>query len=276
MTPVGLRHFVAGSIRGEFTYDPAAAVPFGPRGTSEVYIGASQAWSADLVSDGSVVGNFSGDAGETIVRDGDAIPGGLPDLININMCGAPWCVNVSPFTVGNWQATNSSLVWIGEGFQGDFQPPAVIPPPGAMPPLAMFTFFNPLTGENTSILGREVQIREKAQEVDIDIKPGSDPNCLNINGHGVIPVAILGDAELDVADIDQSSLSFSGLSVRIRGNKFPQCNVDDANGDAYLDLVCHFEDDSSAWVEGGDQATLEASLLDGTPIRGTDSVCMVP
>ena len=28
-------------------------------------------------------------------------------------------------------------------------------------------------------------------DVEIDIKPGSDPNCFNNNGHGVIPVAIL-------------------------------------------------------------------------------------
>jgi hypothetical protein len=111
------------------------------------------------------------------------------------MCGGPWCVGVTRFTIGNWEATNSSLVWIGDGFQDGFAPPAILPPPGAAAPLALFTVFNAQTGQNSSILAREVLIREMAQEVGIDIKPGSDPNCFNINGHGVIPVAILGSSE---------------------------------------------------------------------------------
>lgn len=275
-TPVGVRFFVEGSMNGVFTYDPANASPLGPRGTSEAYVGPSQNWTANLVTGGITIGTFTGDVGETIVRDGDAVAGNPPDLVNVNMCGGPWCVGVTRFTAGNWEATNSSIVWIGDGFQDGFTPPPILPPPGATAPLALFTVFNAQTGENSSILAREVQIREMAQEVDIDIKPGSDPNCFNINGHGVIPVAILGSGELNVADVDQSTLSFGGLSVRIRGNKFPQCNVDDVDGDGLQDLVCHFQDDSSAWVEGGDQAALEGALFDGTRIAGTDSICLVP
>ena len=41
-------------------------------------------------------------------------------------------------------------------------------------------------------------------QVDIDIKPGSDPNCFNVNGNGVIPVAILGSANFDVTRVDDS------------------------------------------------------------------------
>ena len=46
-------------------------------------------------------------------------------------------------------------------------------------------------------------IRETAA---IDIKPGSDPNCININGHGVIPVAILGSEDFDVSLVDPDTL----------------------------------------------------------------------
>ena len=38
--------------------------------------------------------------------------------------------------------------------------------------------------------------------VQIDIKPGSDPNCFNLNGNGVIPVAILGSADFDATEVD--------------------------------------------------------------------------
>lgn len=115
--------------------------------------------------------------------------------------------------------------------------------------------------------------------VAIDIKPGSDPNCFNINGHGIIPVAILGSEELIVDDIVVSSETpkFNGLKVRVRGNKGPTCSVEDSNGDGYLDLVCHFEDDPSQWIEGVDgNAKLSGKLVDGTLIEGTDSICIVP
>ena len=36
----------------------------------------------------------------------------------------------------------------------------------------------------------------------IDVKPGSDPSCFNIDGRGVVPVAVLGSLELDVSTID--------------------------------------------------------------------------
>jgi hypothetical protein len=115
--------------------------------------------------------------------------------------------------------------------------------------------------------------------VAIDIKPGSDPNCFNINGHGVIPVAILGAEDFDVTEIDLASLSFGGLEVRMRGNKGPLCSLDYSNEDAYLDLVCQFEDDSSAWETGAGEATLTGNLFEAygsTPFEGADSICVVP
>jgi hypothetical protein len=112
--------------------------------------------------------------------------------------------------------------------------------------------------------------------ITIDIKPGSDPNCFNINGHGVIPVAILGTEDFDVNEIDLASLSFGGLEVRVRGNKGSLCSLDYSNEDAYFDLVCHFEDDSSAWETGDGEATLTGVLFDGTSFKGTDTICVVP
>jgi len=44
------------------------------------------------------------------------------------------------------------------------------------------------------------------QEVDIDIKPGSDLNCINIKKKGFTPVAILGSNDFDVTTIDQTTL----------------------------------------------------------------------
>lgn len=112
--------------------------------------------------------------------------------------------------------------------------------------------------------------------VTIDIKPGSSPNCFNINDHGVIPVAIFGASDFDVGEIDTATLLFDGLEVRVRGNKGPLCSAEDSNGDGFQDIVCHFEDDSSNWTGGGATGTVTGDLLNGTPIKGTDSICIVP
>jgi hypothetical protein len=112
--------------------------------------------------------------------------------------------------------------------------------------------------------------------VTIDVKPGSDPNCFNIDGHGVVPVAILGSDTLDVNNINIASLLFDGLDVRVRGNRGPLCAVEDVNGDAYPDLVCHFEDDPNNWTAGDSIATLTGMLNDGTAIEGIDDICVVP
>jgi hypothetical protein len=112
--------------------------------------------------------------------------------------------------------------------------------------------------------------------VGIDIKPGSDPNCFNINGHGVIPAAILGSADFDVEQVDPYSLTFDGLAVRVRGNRGPLCSLEDSNEDGVMDLVCHFEDDPDYWVGGDDIGAVSGALFDGTEFEGADSICIVP
>ncbi|WP_243974189.1 hypothetical protein [Vibrio natriegens] len=129
-------------------------------------------------------------------------------------------------------------------------------------------------GFDDMIVGDLAQV---VKTVLIDIKPGDEPNCFNINGHGVIPVAVLGSEDFDVYDIDTSSLIFGGLEVRIRGNKGPQCSTEDTNGDGFMDLVCQFEDNSDYWSPGEADATLIGTLLDTEqPFEGTDSICVVP
>ncbi len=122
----------------------------------------------------------------------------------------------------------------------------------------------------------------------IDIKPGSYPNCFNVNGHGVIPVAILGAEDFDVTQIDVSTLSFGGLAVRLKGKDRPQCSYEDVSGDftfpegatdGYLDLVCQFEDDDTFVVVGEDTATVTGNLLpefDGLAFTGSDEICLRP
>lgn len=112
--------------------------------------------------------------------------------------------------------------------------------------------------------------------VQIDIKPGSYPNSFNLNSNGVIPVAIFGSGTFDVGQVNQNSLSFNGLAVRVKGNGAPQCSVQNVNADAYSDLVCQFTDDTTLWVAGTATATLRGTLNNGTPFAGSDEINIVP
>lgn len=115
------------------------------------------------------------------------------------------------------------------------------------------------------------------KEVQIDIKPGSYPNCFNQNASGALPVAILGSAKVNVNDIVPDSLSLQGLAVKVAGkNNKLLAHYDYVNDDMHLDLVVQFAD-SDGWIEPGDgYATLAGLLSDGTPIEGKDSICIVP
>ena len=100
------------------------------------------------------------------------------------------------------------------------------------------------------------------EPVEIDVKPGGETNC-----GGVIPVAIFGSDTLDVIQIDQTTLSFEGEGVRVRGNGLLSCGLRDANSDGYDDLVCRYDDSTT-------EGTLTGELLDGTPIEGADTFCL--
>jgi hypothetical protein len=116
----------------------------------------------------------------------------------------------------------------------------------------------------------------------IDVKPGSFPNSVNINGNGVIPVAILGSEDFDVSCVDPETLIFAGLEVNVVGRNKLQVAIQDVAGpdngppDGYADLVVHFADDTALWEIGEDSnAVLKGSLFDGTAIEGVDSVRVV-
>ena len=48
-----------------------------------------------------------------------------------------------------------------------------------------------------TILSAYAQVRG---DVEIDIKPGSDPNSINPNSNGVIPMLLVGTDDLEVTD----------------------------------------------------------------------------
>jgi hypothetical protein len=115
--------------------------------------------------------------------------------------------------------------------------------------------------------------------VTIDIKPGSDPNSINLCSDGAVPVAIMGSAKFDVNNINTDTLRLADAAVKVVGKKDPHtlCSTEDVNADGYDDLVCHFNTTELATILDGTStsATLKGQTVSGTPIQGSANVTIV-
>jgi hypothetical protein len=47
--------------------------------------------------------------------------------------------------------------------------------------------------------------------VNVDIKPGSDTNAINLKSTGSVPVALLGSAEFDIFSVDLNTVKFGKM-----------------------------------------------------------------
>lgn len=126
--------------------------------------------------------------------------------------------------------------------------------------------------------------------LDVDVKPGSCKNPVNIGSRGVVPVFVYGSAELDVQDIDRMSATFAGVSP-VRTGWFDigsPCACDEEGEedcevirDGIEDFIMLFFTqqlaDALGEVNDGDvvEVALELELLDGTKLSGSDSITII-
>lgn len=120
--------------------------------------------------------------------------------------------------------------------------------------------------------------------VDVDIRPGSTRNPVELKSKGLLPVAVLTSNGFDASTIDPGTVILGDgadpdtpVATRRDGSLF--ATVEDADGDGDLDLVLHFE--IPALVASGDLGAgttflrLSGSTLDGMAIQGADSITVV-
>ncbi len=123
--------------------------------------------------------------------------------------------------------------------------------------------------------------------MEIDIKPGSDLNSINLKSKGVVPVAVLTKNGFVASTIDPESVEFAGASPE-------RWKLEDVDGDGDDDMLFHFkteellkDDDNPKGLDANStEATLRATLIGtmpsammsettaGTVIEGTDEVCI--
>ena len=115
--------------------------------------------------------------------------------------------------------------------------------------------------------------------VDIDIKPGSDPNSiLCTNEKGVIATAILTTDDFDATTVDHTTVTFEGASETHvnKKNGEPRRHEEDVDKDGDIDLVFHFRFGDTDLTCGITEGTLKGETFDGQLIQGTDSVNQIP
>lgn len=107
-------------------------------------------------------------------------------------------------------------------------------------------------------------------EVDVDIKPGSFPNSINLKSKGNVPVAVLSDASFDATAIDPGTVVFANISPLPIGE-----SLEDVNGDGLLDAVFHFETQDVNLKLDDTEGCLSGKTLSGEKFWGCDSVRII-
>ena len=142
------------------------------------------------------------------------------------------------------------------------------------PPGAWFVFM--LNGymdayyKSDSLYVWPVRGPETTLTVNIDIKPGSFPNSINLKSKGNVAVAILSSPSFDAATVDRGTVEFAGAPALSIGG-----TPEDVNGDGLLDLVLHFSTQSLNLNSGDTEACLTGKTLSGQEFEGCDSVSIV-
>ncbi len=224
--------------------------------------------------------------------------GTVTNLAEINTTAREVCPSISPDGLtlifqsdrnGDWQLfkeTRQSLT----GPFGDIEHLSTFDMPGYTaqhPSLSSdgsALYFTRLLGNDLST--GDIYVSYWTEPRDIDIKPGSCPNPLNVKSRGFLPVAILGSEDFDVYSVDIASIRLAGVApirssfedVAAPVSNGNDCECSTEGPDGFLDLTLKFEMqrivEAIGEVNHGDELTLKLTgvLSYGTHIEGSDCV----
>lgn len=105
--------------------------------------------------------------------------------------------------------------------------------------------------------------------VDIDIKPGSYPNSINLKSKGVIQVAILTTDTLDATTVNSASVRFGATGTEAVPVHFA---LEDVDGDGDFDMILHFRTNETGIQCEDTFAFLVGATFSLQAIQGTDSI----
>ena len=171
------------------------------------------------------------------------------------------------FYVPNWHSGPADLMPAGMTFTGDMEHLQVFYGMYGYGPEGVT---HNVVFENITVEGYLGELPGPCGEVIIDIKPGSDPNSINLKSKGVVPVAVLSTDEYDATLIDPATVVFAGADP-------VRWAVEDVwPFDGKDDILFHFKTQELDLDENSADATLTGNNTDGKSFWGTDTVNIVP
>ena len=237
-------------------------------GSAYVFVEPGGGWAGSLTqtakltaSDGAAGDQF----GESVAVSGDTVVvGALFDDDNGTSSGSAY-VFVKPG--GGWAGslTQTAKLTASDAAANDLFGRAVVVSGDTVVVSALFDDDNGFNSGSAYVFGPAGPV-----EVTIDIKPGSDPNSINVKSKGVIPVAIISTTDFDASSVMASSSALEGALADHGGH------LEDVSGDGLFDLVLHFRTQETDIACGDTSAILTGTTGDGQEITGEDSVRTVP
>jgi hypothetical protein len=103
----------------------------------------------------------------------------------------------------------------------------------------------------------------------IDIKPGSDPNSINLGAKGKVSVAILTTYDFDATNVDAETVTFAGAPAI-------KWTTEDIDSDGDMDMVLHFKTEQLVLDTNSTSAILQGYTEGGVFFWGEDTVNIVP
>lgn len=106
--------------------------------------------------------------------------------------------------------------------------------------------------------------------VEIDVKPGSNKNPINLRAkNGTIPVAILTTETFDATQVDWETVRFGPSGATERHERL---HVRDTDGDGDMDAKLHFKTRDTGIRCGDTEATLTGETFGGDAFAGSDII----
>lgn len=115
----------------------------------------------------------------------------------------------------------------------------------------------------------QLVIKRLVKLIEIDIKPGSLINPINLKSKGKVVVAILTTDDFDASTIDPVTIEFAGTSPL-------KWHLSDVDLDGDIDLVLHFMTQELELTKDSTEGILTGETFEDQQIQGTDSVRIVP
>jgi hypothetical protein len=102
----------------------------------------------------------------------------------------------------------------------------------------------------------------------VDVRPGTSDNHIQLGSSGLVPVALLGSADVNAASIDPASVIFAGAHARTKKDGTVMCTLSDVNGDGIADLSLGFDTETLQLNPGDRVASVSGNMTDGRPFQG--------